>query len=116
MGVLQKKFGTRVQQLRKAGGLTQEQLGRRTGMDGKVVGEIERGERNPTLETVEKIMKGLGVEPFEPFMFSFRESRTRERVGDDMLLNLVRHTDPSARPFVIELVQTALRWAQQKRR
>jgi len=116
MGVLQKKFGSRVQQLRKAAGLTQEQLGRRTGMDGKVVGEIERGERNPTLETIERIMKGLGVQPYEPFMFSFHDSRLSGKTDEDVLLNLVRHTDATAKPFVIELVATALRWAQQKKR
>lgn len=114
MGALNKQFGLRVQQLRKASKLTQQQLGDRISMDGKVVGEIERGERNPTLDTIERLMKGLRVEPYELFMFSF-EQRPKEKVQEEALTNLVRHTDESTRPFVIELVQAALRWAQQKK-
>lgn len=114
MGALQRQFGLRVHQLRKAAKLTQRQLGDRIDMDGKVVGEIERGERNPTLETIERLMKGLRVEPYELFMFSF-EQRPKAKVQEEALTNLVRHTDESTRPFVIELVQAALRWAQQKK-
>ena len=115
MGVLQKQFGSRVQQLRKARGLTQEKLGQVTGMDGKVIGEIERGERNPTLETIERIIKGLEVEPYEPFLFSLKSGR-QGRVEKEFLHNLMEHTDEAVRPFIVELVQTALKWAQRRKK
>jgi transcriptional regulator with XRE-family HTH domain len=116
MGALQKRFGSRIQQLRKAKGLTQEKLGQLTGMDGKVIGEIERGDRNPTLGTIERIIRGLEVEPYEPFLFSLGEVRPGKKVDKEVLKNLIEHSDEAIRPFIVELVQTALAWAQRKKK
>ena len=114
MGKLHKAFGARVQQLRKAAKLTQEELGKRTEMSGKVIGEIERGERNPTLGTIERLIKGLGIQPYEPFLFTLSERKSGGKVSDQMLLDMIRHTDERMKPFVVELVQTAISWAQRR--
>jgi transcriptional regulator with XRE-family HTH domain len=42
-------------------GLSQEELGRRSGLHRAHVGEIERGETNATLESVEVIARALDV-------------------------------------------------------
>ncbi|MCH7700351.1 MAG: helix-turn-helix transcriptional regulator [Planctomycetes bacterium] len=64
-------FGERVRELRKRSGLTQAELAGRCGshVEMQRIGEIERGERNCTLETVEAVAKGLGCEPAELFLF-----------------------------------------------
>lgn len=116
MRPFRKGFGRRIQQLRRAAELTQEELGHRAEMDGKVIGEIERGERNPTLDTVERLAKALNVEPYEPFLFSLKESKPEERVNEDAILNLVRHTEKDARPFLVNFVQSFLRWLQSRKK
>jgi transcriptional regulator with XRE-family HTH domain len=114
MGIFRERVGARVRQLRKAGGLTQEQLARRAGMDYKYLGSVERGERNVTLENLERIVKALGVEPYD--LFAFRaDKRPTSKGGEDLLVNLVRRTDPSVRPLIIEVVQSILQWAQARR-
>lgn len=58
-------FGRRVRELRMQQGLTQQQLGRKAGMHPAYVGGIERGERNITLDGVERLARALGVSPAE---------------------------------------------------
>ena len=55
-------FGRRLRHLRKAKGLTQEQLGRLARLDYKHVGGIERGEHAPSFDAIERIAKVLKVE------------------------------------------------------
>jgi transcriptional regulator with XRE-family HTH domain len=59
------KFGSRVAELRKSRGLSQEKLAFEIGMDLTSVNEIERGKRNPTLRTVVKIAQAFGLRPAE---------------------------------------------------
>lgn len=55
------KFGVRLQQARKAKGVTQEELAAKLFMHKNYVGMIERGERNPTIRTLYKIAKALKI-------------------------------------------------------
>ena len=68
---IQKAFGKRVRELRKRAGLTQAELAARSGssIEMQRVGEIERGERNCTLQTVSKLAKGLRCEAAELLLF-----------------------------------------------
>ena len=57
-------FGCRVQELRKAKGFTsQEAFANHLGLDRTYISGIERGRRNPTLDVVVKIARGLDVHP-----------------------------------------------------
>ena len=56
-----KQVGRRVRQLRTASGFTQARLAERAGMATQAVSRIERGERSPTLETLDKLAAALGV-------------------------------------------------------
>lgn len=72
---IQKEFGRRVRELRKQAGLTQAQLAKRCGrsLEMQRIAEIERGERNCTLQTVGRLAKGLGCEPAELFLLTTRK-------------------------------------------
>lgn len=54
------KIGLNVKKARLAKGLTQEELGEKSGLDSRHIGFIERGEINFTIKTICKIAKGLG--------------------------------------------------------
>ena len=58
---LRGRLGARVKQLRQARRLTQEQLAERAGLSYKFVGEVERGQGNPTLTTLGSLSDALGV-------------------------------------------------------
>jgi transcriptional regulator with XRE-family HTH domain len=58
----QARLGTRLRALRRARGLTQEQLAERAGLSYKFLGEIERGQGNPTLETLVALAGALDLD------------------------------------------------------
>ena len=49
--------------LRKQKGLSQEELAFQAGINRNYVGQIEREEKSPTIDTIEKLSKPLCVEP-----------------------------------------------------
>lgn len=57
------RFGRRLQTLRNAAALSQEELARAAGLSRNYVGALERGEQVPTLSTIESLARGLGVDP-----------------------------------------------------
>ncbi len=61
MADIKTKFGAKVRKLRQAKGLSQEAFADICGLHRTYVGAIERGERNVSLENIEKIAKALGI-------------------------------------------------------
>lgn len=59
MSDIRQKFGTRVRELRTAQGLSQEKLADLSGLHRTYIGGIERGERNVSLENIQKIALAL---------------------------------------------------------
>ncbi|MNW44580.1 HTH-type transcriptional regulator SinR [compost metagenome] len=53
--------GSKVKAFRKKRGLSQEQLGERVQQPQSYIGGIERGEKNISLDTLEKLCAALGV-------------------------------------------------------
>lgn len=82
-------FGRRLRTLRKASGLTQEQLGRLAHIDYKHIGGIERGEHAPSFDAIEKIVRVLKVEYHE----LFSPDRTVNGQLEENLENLLREID-----------------------
>jgi transcriptional regulator with XRE-family HTH domain len=62
-----KKTGERIRTIRKIKGLTQEELAERADLSDKFIGEIERGEVNPSLDSLYKISQGLEINIIELF-------------------------------------------------
>lgn len=58
---VRRKIGSRVQQLRQAQGLSQEELADRADVHRTYVSGVERGVRNPTVTVLEKLAAGLRV-------------------------------------------------------
>lgn len=60
-------FGEAVRRRRKTLGYSQEAFGDACGIDRSYMGRIERGEHNPTLASIMKIVETLGIQPSEFF-------------------------------------------------
>jgi len=96
---LLRKLGERVRYLRKRTGLTQAELSERAGIYD--VGEIERGKKiragrreqpNPTLDTLFKLARALGVEIRDLFDFPCEETPSDEQM-DREILKLLKGKD-----------------------
>lgn len=67
MGDIKKNLGDKVRRLRLKQGLSQEELGFRSGLHRTYISDIERGERNVSVVNVQKIAEVLGVSVSELF-------------------------------------------------
>ncbi len=58
---IKKQLGQKIKELRLKGGHSQEELAAKAGLHRTYMSDIERGERNVSVENIEKIAKALGV-------------------------------------------------------
>lgn len=72
---VRKQFGTRVRELRKQKGFSQEGLALASRLDRTYIGGVERGERNISLMNIVKISHALGVTAAELFSDIGKERR-----------------------------------------
>jgi len=65
--LIQKQLGTRIQDLRKKTGLSQEKFALHIEMDRTYFASVEAGKRNVAIQNLKKIADGLGVSLSELF-------------------------------------------------
>jgi transcriptional regulator with XRE-family HTH domain len=65
-------LGSALRSAREARGVSQERLGLESGLDRTYVGGVERGERNPSFETLLRFTRALDV-PLSSLMVTFEE-------------------------------------------
>ncbi|HVX24384.1 MAG TPA: helix-turn-helix transcriptional regulator [Candidatus Saccharimonadales bacterium] len=73
------KLGKRLKQLRHEANLTQEKLSIATGISQTYISGIETGHRNPSIKTLDKIAKALGVRLSDVTNFDDYRFRDRSR-------------------------------------
>lgn len=64
-GDLQRRFGRNLRTWREQQGYSQESFADALGLHRTYIGSVERGERNLTLQTVERIAHAIAVDPME---------------------------------------------------
>ncbi|MGB8030335.1 MAG: helix-turn-helix transcriptional regulator [Terracidiphilus sp.] len=64
---IQTALGARIRKLRKAQEWSQERLAESSGMHWTYIGQVERGERNLTLQSIQAIAKALNLKISELF-------------------------------------------------
>ena len=76
---IRKAFGKRLRELRKALGVSQEELALLSDLDRSYVGQTERGERNIALENIHRLACGLGVQASELLVRAGEKHSVRRR-------------------------------------
>lgn len=66
-------FGTRLVQLRKERGWSQEKLSLESGLARSYLGGVERGQRNIALLNIYKLAETLGISPAELFKYDSKK-------------------------------------------
>ncbi|WP_342479700.1 helix-turn-helix transcriptional regulator [Paenibacillus sp. FSL F4-0097] len=81
--------GKRIRIFRKNRGLTQVQLGELVGIPQSYIGNIERGERNVSIETLERIVIALEISPEELFIpIKSNQNLLKDKLIDNVQLKL----------------------------
>ena len=71
---LARRFGELVRRLRQERGYSQEEFSFRVGLHQTYISSVERGERNVTIQTADRIAKALGTKLSDLFGELERES------------------------------------------
>jgi two-component system response regulator len=96
-------LGNAIKEQRNALGISQEELAARAGLHRTYVSEVERGERNPSITSIEKLAQALEVSFTSLFDRTDRPSESREAV--EILL-------VEDNPIDVELTKSAFKKAQ----
>ena len=100
---LRKAFGERLRALHKERGLSQEALGQRAHLSGKFLGEVTRGEKSISLDSLYRVAKALGVGMTDLIPSPSKVSPEAER-----LYALVARKPPTVVKRVLRLVEAAV--------
>lgn len=73
MNQLDKNIAVNLKRIRKSKKMSLDMLAEKTGVSKSMLGQIERGESNPTVATIAKIVDGIRV-PFEELIYPKTES------------------------------------------
>lgn len=106
MNELSAALGAHIRSLRRASKISQEELGFKASISAAHLGQIERGIKNPTVETLGKIAAALDI-PLRD-LFSFDEppiARTSSPITDKIDAYLLSMTDDE-RKYVLRLIRT----------
>lgn len=72
-GSFELPFGAALRRLRLAAGMSQEQLGLEAGVQRNFISLIETGQNQPTLSTIAKLARALGLKASELVAYAERE-------------------------------------------
>jgi transcriptional regulator with XRE-family HTH domain len=106
MSEIVKRFGQRVKFYRTQMGVSQEKFAELCGLHPTYIGQVERGEKNCTLESAEKISKGLGV-PVERLVSKTASPDEGTKIADE-IYDIVIRQDGKTQGKLLELVNLAL--------
>ena len=99
------QMGRRIRSLRRLRNLTQEELGERSSLSGKYIGEIERGVANVTIDAIENIARGLEVDL--PDLFETSHEADRKHLMAEIKKNLEKADDETVQ-LVFRLIKSVL--------
>lgn len=99
-------LGARIKELRKLRKLSQEELSEEIDIDSKHLSRIEVGNSYPSLDTLEKVAKALGVEIKDFFEF-MPEMGSKEMAEN--IHKLLKETDENKLRLIFKIVRAIVR-------
>lgn len=97
--------GRRIKRLRRMRRITQEDLGELTGLHASYIGQIERGQRTPSVKTLDAIARALQVDP--ALLVKSTDADDADSPVED-LLTLVAGASPEQVRLITRIAETVL--------
>lgn len=99
------RFGKRIRALRKSKKLSQEELAEKCGLHTTYIGQIERGEKNASLESIQKLSDGLGISVARIFETFRDEPEGEENTLIDEIYNHLYLLDDKVIRHIADLIK-----------
>ncbi|WP_026569306.1 MULTISPECIES: helix-turn-helix domain-containing protein [Sediminibacillus] len=107
---ISKVVGERLRAIRKQQVLSQEELAHLSGLHPTYIGQLERGEKNPTINTIHKVTLSLGIPISE--LFRLTENVKDEQINILLHLNQLGEEDRQA---LIKIIDVMMEWKKQNK-
>lgn len=104
------EIGNNIRTIRMGQGLSLEELSGRCGIDAAPLSKLERGESNATVQTLDRVAKGLGVSMVE--LVDIREYRTG-KLDENAWLDLQRQMgklSPQQQGDILAFIRMVAKW------
>ena len=96
--------GERIRNLRKERGWSQEELGEKADLHHTYVGAVERGEKNASIDTLDKIADALGIEMVD--LFTLAKGKINVDKLRAYIIEEVKESSPATLKLIAALIQT----------
>ena len=106
MAEIAKIVGERIRAYRTKAGLSQESLAEKAGLHSTYIGQLERGEKNATLESIEKVARALEVS-FET-LFKHIVGGLAQNESAEQCYSLIVNLPEKEQRAILELVRKAI--------
>ena len=100
--------GERVRNYRLRAGLTQMKLAEKAGVHHTYIGQLERGEKNATLETIEKIARALNIS-FETLFEAMLSGDTENSIARE-IYELVTAQPEKDQKVLLDLIKRTVHY------
>lgn len=115
MSDLAKLIGQRLRNIRKEKGLSQEELADLSSLHSTYIGQLERGEKNATLESIEKVVHALEITLEELFRFIQPTKASHESSTLFKIVNRLQGRSNIDQQTVLNLLDLVLDWKDESR-
>ncbi|MBE3569982.1 MAG: helix-turn-helix transcriptional regulator [Bacillales bacterium] len=109
MSELPKIIGERIRTFRKEKGLSQEELADIANLHATYIGQLERGEKNATLESIEKVAKALEISLEDLFRSIHPNPNSQEYTLSKIITRLQTQSIEDQKVF-LHLLDVLLEW------
>ncbi|WP_047155039.1 helix-turn-helix domain-containing protein [Aneurinibacillus tyrosinisolvens] len=115
MSQLLKIIGERLRNFRKERGLSQEELAYLASLHSTYIGQLERGEKNVTIESLEKITRALGISLEELFRYVQSTEKQRETSVLIEIISRLQGRSLEDQKTILKLLDLLTEWKDYKK-
>ena len=114
MSKIARLVGEKIRILRQSRGLSQEKLGFKAGLNTSFIGQVERGEKSPTIISLEKIANALDVQLKELFQFDEDVSSVADMTFIEKITYELKGRTGEEQEAVYQFIKQLLRFRDRK--
>jgi transcriptional regulator with XRE-family HTH domain len=114
MSDLPKIVGERIRNFRRERGLSQEELAHIASLHSTYIGQLERGEKNATLESLEKVTGALGISLEELFRFIQPSTEEQDTYTLSQIINCLQGRNIEEQKTVLKFLDLLLDWKEER--
>lgn len=107
-------IGERIKQLRKERGWSQEELAHRANINRTYIGELERGEKNATIDSLAKVVNALETTFEELFRYIQPSSENKDNNILPVLINRLNALSFEEQKVMLDLFEFLAQWKKIK--